>query len=211
MVGISTPVGKRTKATFWQVLFTPLGKYCWVWGRKSWPCFQQNWFWILPLICIRISDFPFMSFNFLTDSVRIKWATVCGSPLWMTKKAWLFHDFHSIDCKAALHWRVTVGALSPIRVSRFIAFPTLFCHPTGIFPSCALRGGSCLFSCTCTMLCLRLWPFDHLWEDASEASGNITERANPATLVCSCFLGCISFISKITQAQWNVMDFYLQS
>lgn len=90
--------------------------------RKCWPCFHGTWVWTLPLRCNRVNHFPFVSFHFLADSGRMKGATVCGSPLQMTRRHENF-DLRCTSSKAALHKRVMWGALSTAWVTRFTPRP----------------------------------------------------------------------------------------
>lgn len=124
--------------------------------------------------------------------------------LCMTQEAWLSRDSHSTDGMLS-HIREWCGVTDLQSGSLSSHLLPLFGHLAGLFSIHALWGVSPLLSLTLAPCGSLITP-----ERCFRASGRITESTNPAALHRSGFLGCISFISKITQAPWNVMDFYLQ-
>lgn len=107
----------------------------------SWPCCQWPWFWLLPLIWTRISHFTFMGFSFLTDSIRMKWATVCGNPFANDPKGMIIPG-------SAPHWLQGCPALEGD-----VGCPASVCRLAGVFSPCAPWQFS-LASYSGTMLCL---------------------------------------------------------
>ena len=150
-MGISTTVDKRTKVMFWQVLIYTTWK---ILGSPG-PVFSSPDFEYCLSYALEEAILYFMTFGFLTNPVRMNWATVCKSPLWMTRKEWLFHDFH---CKVAClgKWRgmpcLQAGSLGSNSLpSAFTTWPesSLPVPSLGVSPVFVLRFHACF----------GLWPF----------------------------------------------------